>query len=296
LDLQDLDARTIDDYETWLRKEGSEEVDELSAKTRCDDLYLLRDLLDYLETINAVQPALSDAVKIPDLDENDGVRSDELQAERAKQILAYLDKYHYATLDHVIILLLAKTGRRLGGLHSLDCEHVYLNEDEPHIEFEHQPPGTRLKNKGDSEGHVTISADIAQVIEDYIEIHRPDVTDEHDRNPLLATKHGRIAKSTIRRTVYAWSRPCAINAGCPHDRDPAQCDAAQRRNSASKCPSSKYPHALRHGYITQCRRSGVPNVSPEVLEGHYDESTESDRREIRREVLQKYVDDEGGYL
>lgn len=41
-----------------------------------------------------------------------------------------------------------------------------------------------------------------------------------------------------------------VGIDCPHDRDPEDCEAAQKNNSASKCPSSRAPHHIRKGYTT----------------------------------------------
>ncbi len=76
-----------------------------------------------------------------------------------------------------------------------------------------------------------------------------DVTDEHGREPLLATSQGRVATTTIRRYVYTWSRPYAIRQGCPHDRDPDEFETTVDIDRASGCPSSVTPHPIRRGYI-----------------------------------------------
>lgn len=305
-DLRNLDGRILDDYIYWLRNESSDEVKELAPKTMRDELYLLRDCISYLEEIEAVEPGLSDTISIPDLNSNEGVRDVELDAERVSEILEYLRKYRYASIDHVIFLLLARTGRRTGCIHSLDLKDVHLTDDEPYLELQNRPDeGTRLKNDQKSEGHVALSQDVATVIADFISNNRVEIKDDYGRQALLVTNFGRMAKSTIRRIVYSVTQPCKIGQPCPHDRDPKKCDAAQRRNAASECPSSHSPHSLKHGYISECRRQGIPldvlsdrcDVTEECLRAYYDESTQKERREIRREVLDEYTSDaERGYL
>lgn len=62
---------------------------------------------------------------------------------------------------------------------------------------------------------------------------------------------------------------------------------------ASKCPSSRSPHALRRGSITHHLREGTPekvvsdrmNVSSDILERHYDRRSEREKMESRREFL-----------
>jgi integrase len=92
--------------------------------------------------------------------------------------------------------------------------------------------------------------------------------------------------------VYRWTRPCAHGEECPHDRDPDDCEATVR-DAASKCPSSVSPHAIRRGSITHSLNSDMPdrvvsdraNVSPKVIEQHYDRRTEQERMEQRRDYL-----------
>lgn len=302
-DLRELDGRLLNDIVSWRRYESSDRVDELSAKTMRDEMYRLRDWVRYLEDIEAVKPGLSDSISIPELSEGDGVRDVDLDPERVKQILQFLGKYEYATLEHVVWVLAVRTGRRTSCLLALDCDDAHLEGEEPYLEFHHRPEtGTRLKNGAKSGGHVAISKADAEIIADYIENTRPDVTDDYGREPLLTTQQGRPSTSTIRRAIYKWSRPCAIGVDCPYDRDPDTCKATQSGDHASKCPSSRSPHALKHGFISEGRRRGVPldilsdrcDVSEEVIREHYDETSEEERCKVRRQILAEYSDENGG--
>jgi integrase len=300
-DLRELNSRAVDAYVSWLRHHSSDEVNELSAKTMRDELYLLRQVIEYFECIDAVESGLSDAIQIPELTDEEGIRDIDVNPERVTAILNHLEKYRYASLEHVVWLVTSRVARRLGGFIALDIPDVHLNGPNSYLEFRHRPP-TRLKNGIDGEEEVAITQDVAKVVGDYIEQTRPDVTDEEGREPLLATEHGRISHSTFRRYIYKWSRPCIVKGECPHDFDPDQCEAMESTDDASKCPSSRSPHALRHGYISEARRRGVPlevltervDVSPEVLKEVYDESTPEERREARRDVLDEFTSDKGG--
>ena len=72
------------------------------------------------------------------------------------------------------------------------------------------------------------------------------------------------------------------------------CEALPR-NHTSKCPSSLNPHAIRRGSITHSLNNDMPdkvvsdraNVSPEVIEQHYDRRSEREKMEQR----QAYLDD-----
>ncbi|WP_254522648.1 hypothetical protein [Natrinema caseinilyticum] len=122
--------------------------------------------------------------------------------------------------------------------------------------------------------------------------------DEYGREPLLATSRGRVATATIRRYVYKRSRPYVIDRECPHDRDPDECEAIDVGH-ASNCPSSVTPHPIRRGYTTHLLQAGVPvdvvsdrcNVSPKVIDRHYDVRSEEDKMRQRREVLDEILDD-----
>ena len=305
-DFTGLDGRTIDAYRRWRRHESSDEVAQLSPKTLRDTMYLVRELVRYLESIDAVQPGLSDTVQIPSLNGDAGVRETDLAAERVAEIREHLRQFEYASLEHIVWELFVETGRRTGGLLALDVGDVQLDGDEPCLEFVNRPPETRLKNGHQSEGRVAIQSNVADGLSDYLETTRPDVTDESGREPLLATTHGRPAESTIRRYVYKWTRPCHLGAPCPHDRDPAACAAAGQTNEASHCPSSRSPHSIRHGYISALRREAFPvdllsdrvDASEETIRKHYDESSPDDRLDIRRDMLEQHRDEEngGGYL
>jgi len=110
----------------------------------------------------------------------------------------------------------------------------------------------------------------------------------------------------MRKYIYNYSRPCVIHGKCPHDRDIDSCEATQSGDHASKCPSSEPPYALRHGYITSKLRSGAPtevisgrcDVSKKVIDKHYDERNEAEKRELRQSVFEDLRDEEkeGGYL
>ena len=73
-------------------------------------------------------------------------------------------------------------------------------------------------------------------------------------------------------------------------------------DQASSCPSSVTPHPIRRGYITYLLQAGVPvevvsdrcNVSPKVIEMHYDVRSEEDKMRQRREVLDEILPDGSG--
>lgn len=110
--------------------------------------------------------------------------------------------------------------------------------------------GTRIKNDENSEREITLYEKVPEIIQDYIADKRPAETDEQGQSPLLTKGDQKISPSTLQKISYKWTRPCMVGIDCPHDRDPEDCEAAQKNNSASKCPSSRAPHHIRKGYIT----------------------------------------------
>lgn len=91
-------------------------------------------------------------------------------------------------------------------------------------------------------------------------------------------------------------RPCATGQDCPVGEDLDTCDVTRVNNAACECPESLSPHPVRRGNITHLRANSVPtedviskrcDANLDTIERWCDMSTESDRREARRE----YVDD-----
>lgn len=304
--LNHLNGRTINAYRQWRRTESVNRSEPLAAKTLRDDMYLLREFLGFLESIEGVSQGLSDKVEIPSLNRGEGVRNVNLDSDRVKTILDYLNQYQYASREHVVWLFFTQLGRRPGGLYALDLEDLYLDCEDPYIEFKHRPPETTLKNKSKSEGEIAIFEPTTTVFEDYIAKTRIDVTTESGREPFLTSQDGRLSKTSMRRYVYAYSRPCTIGKECPHGRDPDSCEATRPSASTSKCPSSRPPYALRHGYITDNLHRGFPkrllsercDTSEKMIDKHYDERNAEEKRNLRKEILEELQDEdsEGGYL
>ncbi|WP_245549684.1 tyrosine-type recombinase/integrase [Natronococcus occultus] len=256
----------------------------------------LRVFFEWCETIDAVQPGLFKKIKSPVIPDGGSVDDTVIHTDEANEILEHLGRYEYATVEHMVWLILAKTGMRMGAAHALDVKDYRPGEEQPHLSIVHRPEtATPIKNGRKGERPVSIEPDACEIVDDYLEQRRPDVTDEHGHDPLLASQQGRLSKSTIRRYVYKWSRPCAAGQRCPHDRNPEECEAATDLDQASKCPSSVTPHPIRRGYITRLLQAGVPvdvvsdrcNVSPAVIEEHYDVRTEDEKMRQRHQVLRE---------
>lgn len=223
---------------------------------------------------------------------DDEICEDILTRQEATAALEYLERYEYATTRHVTFLILWKTGMRIGGLRALDLDD--FDRGRPALELRHRPEtGTPLKQNEKGQRDVLLSWDTAKVIEDYISDQRPDVEDEYGREPLLASREGRVVQTPIQKNVYTATRPCVYNSGkCPFDREPESCEVLQY-DRASKCPGSVSPHALRRGYVTAARNAGQPkevtgervNMSGKILKKHYDKGSYDEKAERRRDHL-----------
>lgn len=284
--LDELTPRDLHRYRSWRRREHN-----VATVTLRGNLATLRVFLEFCANLEFVEEGMRERVKLPSIDHSDEAKDEKLPADRAEDVIQYLERYHYASRDHVVIALLWHTGIRMGSLRALDVDD--LDEGAQCLDLKHRPEtGTPLKNAEAAERSIAVGDYYLDVLRDYIQQNRADVTDDHGRRPLIASTHGRLTENPIRTTVYRWTRPCEIGKGCPHDREIADCEALQP-DAASKCPSSRSPHGVRRGSITHHLRTGTPervvsgrmNVSSDVLDQHYDRRTEREKMELRRDHL-----------
>ncbi|MEA1930216.1 tyrosine-type recombinase/integrase [Halohasta litorea] len=296
--LNELSGRDLYRYRTWRREGHGDGREAIKLVTLKSQLATLRRFLRFAANIDAVDPELYEQLTLPLMKNGEDVSESTLKPERAVQILDYLEKAHPASRDHIIVMLLWRTGARTGAVRGLDLRDLDLDGSHPRvsgpaIQFVHRPKtGTPLKNQDKGTRWNRISEKAARYISDYIEYHRDDVTDEHGREPLITTKHGRPAGNTLRKTLYRVTRPCWYGEDCPHDREISECEATQF-DHASKCPSSRSPHDLRSGRVTYYRREDVPrrvvkdrlNASEDILDRHYDRRSDREQAEQRSNLL-----------
>jgi len=283
--LSDVDSDVIDQFKEY-------RLQNVKPITARNDMRTVKNFIEFCESIQAVPVGLNELIRIPKVKEEDELCDDILGRDEAQSILSHLSKFDYASNRHVTILLLWKCGMRIGGLRALDVND--FDEGRPAIEIRHRAEkGTPLKRKANSERDVIITPEVAEVVADYIENNRPAVTDDYGREPLIATRQGRAARTTITRHVYTATRPCFHNGGsCPFDENPETCEAT-KWNKSSQCPGSVSPHALRRGYVTAARNAGQPkdvtgervNMSGNILDKHYDHGSVEEKAERRRDFV-----------
>jgi len=316
--LNDLNGRHVLRFDSMRRSSG-----DIQKNTLNNQLGTIRQYLEFGIRANAVEPAVASQVDIPQLSKDERINREKLPTQRAKDILEYLDRFEYASRDHVLAFLLWETGARAGSLRALDLEDVYLEEDDldrlryqedldvgesvleeilggvelPFVYFRHRPDeDTPLKKKYGGERPVNISEELGEILRAYIRYRRVEGSDENDRKPLLTSKKspGRITVSGIRIRAYELTQPCQVGKECPHDRDPADCEA-RVHGQQSRCPSVRSPHKWRTGSVTWHRDRGwAPEdiatkmaTSVELVNSVYDQPEKLRRMAIRRENLDK---------
>lgn len=299
---------TLEQFVAWLHDQEIENLNDLTGRLLADyvhhrrqkvkpislqkELSAVRVALEYWADIDAVEPGLRERVHAPEVVDGAEARDVKVDADTADEILNYLERYRRATREHVVLSLWWHTGLRLGATRALDLED--LRPDDDALAVKHRPQTeTPLKNKQSGERWVWIGEHLFDLVEEYIEIHRDDVTDDHGRDPLFTTRQGRVSDSTLRDISYRWTQPCRW-AECPHDREQDSCEAYGSPNTPSKCPSAKSPHGWRRGSITDHLARGVSpevvseraNVSLGVLYRHYDARQPDEKMAVRREHLE----------
>lgn len=288
--LNDLTGRQLLEFRNWRKKQLD------SQKSLESNLRTVRTFLRKCVKFDGVHPIVPEKIDIPTLSDKETSRDVMVPPDVAAAVLDHLAKFNYASTEHVVWLLFVEAGLRSSALYSLDVGDFEIGDDGGYFDLTHRPESnTGLKNKHESERLVHLSKSTSRVVQDYLDDVRPDVTDEFGRRPLIASKHGRLRKTTMRKYVYAWTRPCVIFGTCPHDVSPDEfgsCDARESSSTAYKCPSSKSPHAIRRGYLTTELDAGVPkavlsdrcDVSPEVIDASYDERDEGQKMRLRKEL------------
>ncbi|WP_202593752.1 tyrosine-type recombinase/integrase [Halolamina rubra] len=284
--LNTLSSDEIQQFKEW----RLERVKTITLKT---DMTCIKGFVHFCEHIDAVPEGMHQLVRVPKPNREDEVADSILTSDEATEILTYLDKHEYVSLRHVIFSVLWKTGMRRSSLYGLD-KRDFEDGANPYLRVRHRPETeTPLKNKSRGERDVRITDEVASVLRDYLRFNHPDDEDEHGRTPLLTSSHGkRCEPSTIQRNIYTVTRPCHYTGECPMERDLDECEATSY-NTASKCPASVSPHALRRGYVTESLNAGQPkdvtadrvDMSHEVMDKHYDKATKNEQMERREDYL-----------
>ena len=283
--VNDLNGYNLKKWKLWRQDH------EINKTTLKNNLSTLRVFVKWCENADLVPPNLHDKITLPDLSDSDQTDDTMLSPERVEHTLAYLEKFEYATMRHALFQIIWHTGFRMGTVRAIDIDDYHSKRQ--YIEIRHRPEtGTPLKNGEKAERQVNLNEETCNILDDYIEIHRKELPEGTRRKALFTTGHGRMSKTTIRKNMYAITRPCHVTNECPHGRNMNECDATSY-TLASRCPSSMSPHPLRRAALTYHIEQDWPkdklsergNVSVSVLNKHYDESREEKNRMNRKGYL-----------
>ena len=264
--------------------------DNLATATMKGQMATMRVFLRFCASIDAVKGGLDEKIILPTTTEADA-REELLEADRARDVFEFLDQYRYAQLEHALLAVLWHTGLRIGAAVGVDIEDY--DPDEQYLAMVHRPEqGTALKNASKSERLVALSDSVCRILDDWLEHNHPGIVDDYDRNPLFATSRSRLSRNRGRTIAYQYTRPCIYAKECPHGREIEDCDAYQTEKAHS-CPSALSPHPIRRGAITHHLQSDTPekvvsdrmDVGVGVLERHYDQRTEREKVQQRRQYL-----------
>lgn len=275
--MNDVSGRDVQRWRMW--RQDSKDLEKTTLRNH---LCSLRVFVKWCASIEAVPDNLYDKIMVPRVGHGERHREEMLDADTAQDLLDYLSKYHFASIEHVTLALLWQTGMRIGAACGLDVGDVDF--DNERIELHHRPDqDTTLKNGKGGERPVAITTELAELLRDHVENQRNDVTDDYGRAPLLTTTVGRMHRTTIRALVYRVTAPCFRGLECPDCKQGEQ----------AKCSEAVNPHAIRRGSITHFLSQDVPveivgdrmNVSRDVLDEHYDQRSEDVKLEQRRGYL-----------
>ena len=283
---QEIDGFHIEEWKLKRQSEG------IAPATLKSNVKQVKTFLIWCERASMVNRGVGQDIEVPTISVEDAASQEYISSDAAQDVLSYLETYHYATRNHAVFLVLWETGCRISGAMSLDVSDLHSSEN--HISFvDRKQTGTALKNGKTGERNVTITDKLGRVLNDYIEINRHDVTDDHDRRPLFTTPYGRSSRQNHYKNVVAFTRPCVYGEGCPKNRDVSTCEATKKKK-AYECPVNASPHPIRRGSITHHLNRGWPkdkvsdrcDVSVEILEKHYNRQSKEDERKQRM----KYVE------
>jgi len=287
--MEQLDGKQLHEFRIWRQDDGN--LNNVSLHTQ---LSTLRVFLKFCESIEIVPNGLYDKLMVPTLSDGEDQRDSYLSPDLAQSSLEYLRQYEYASVDHVLMLVLWRTGMRIGAAQSLDVGDY--DREHARLHLKHRPQGgTTLKMGEKGERIVTLKASTCTVINDYLEHTRKQVTDDYGRDPFFVLSDTRPTKKALRWHVHRCTQPCTWLNECPHDTTMDDCPAVGYASDAS-CPSSVPPHDVRRGHITHALSEDVPkqvvsdraNVQEDILDKHYDQRTEETKAEQRRKFLDDF--------
>ena len=252
---------------------------DLNSNTMYNQLGVLRLLLRFAHRMGWVEDSLPDSVVLPT--RSGRSRDTDIDPDRVASILDDLERYHYGSVDHVILSLLWTCSLRIGALRAIDVDDVHT--DDQWIDMVHRPEtDTPLKNKAGSEREINLHGWVADVLRAWIDDRSPRVQGSHNRGPLVATQYGRMARSSIRSRIYKLTACGGVDAGCACGSDPL-----------THCDDVVSPHDIRRSSISAWLDDGTDptllsqrvDTSKSTMSKHYDIRDATQKRELRKDAF-----------
>lgn len=296
--------RNLEDFEEYAAENDIETVDDLGrweiggfTDYLLDQEYArvtvsgrqktARTWLKYLESQGVLDLGLHLAIETISTTDEEETSDQQLDPESARRLLSFYrgSAAWRGTRRHAVLEVLWHVGCRSSGLRALDLEDY----EDGVLKFRNRPKSdTRLKKGNKHERNVVLSETPRKILELYLARERIDKRDEYGRKPLFSSTQGRPTRSTVRGWMYLATQPC-MAVECPHNRRRPNCEYVERVH-ASKCPSSRPPHAIRRGSITWQRNLGFDAdtvaqrvaATPNTIRRYYDKPDLGDELERRR--------------
>ena len=140
--LNDLTGRDLHAYRVDRREDG--DLKPISLQTQ---LSTVRVFIRFCESLDAVSTDLHSKILLPTVPGDDQASQSKLDHARAESILDYVERYQYASREHVIFSLLWHTGMRSGTLRSFDLQAGEPAVNRGVIREDLQPPPTRAREQ-----------------------------------------------------------------------------------------------------------------------------------------------------
>jgi site-specific recombinase XerD len=183
--MNDLHGRHLQKFRRWRKHDG-----ELNNVTWHTQITTFRVFINWCEDFQAVKPDLSQKVRVPEVKRGEDKRDAFLDDSVAHELIDYLSKYQYASVQHTVFYLMWRTGARVGGVHALDLDDY--NSEEQVLEIRHRPgTDTPLKNGENGERDVFLEGATCELLDDYIADVREGQRDDAGREPLFTTSRAR---------------------------------------------------------------------------------------------------------
>lgn len=129
--MNDLTARRAHEHRIWRRTDGDKDPGNVTMKTYQDTL---RVFTRWCESVDAVPENLSEKILSPEIGKHENERDDMLAPDAGDDVLNHLQKYQYASREHVIHLLIWKCLLRRSGIRTLDRDDVITDTETPPCE------------------------------------------------------------------------------------------------------------------------------------------------------------------